>query len=44
MHNLILLTNGYPYGTWETYLETEVQHYMNIFISAHYRLEKSTGQ
>lgn len=31
MHNLILLTNGYPYGTWETYLETEVQYYSNYF-------------
>lgn len=31
MHNLILLTNGYPYGTWETYLETETQYYSNYF-------------
>lgn len=31
MNNLILLTNGYPYGTWETYLETETQYYGKYF-------------
>lgn len=31
MHNLILLTNGYPYGMWEIYLETEVQYYSYYF-------------
>lgn len=31
MHSLILLTNGYPYGTWETYLETETQYYSDFF-------------
>lgn len=31
MQSLILLTNGYPYGTWETYLETETQYYGKYF-------------
>lgn len=31
MQSLILLTNGYPYGTWETYLETETKYYGKYF-------------
>lgn len=31
MENLILLTNGYPYGNWEPYLETEVKYYPHYF-------------
>ncbi|MEC1747889.1 glycosyltransferase [Schinkia azotoformans] len=27
MSNLILLTNSFPYGNWEPYLETEVHYY-----------------
>lgn len=27
MKHLILLTNSFPYGNWEPYLETEVQYY-----------------
>ncbi len=27
MANLILLANGFPYGNWEPYLETEVEYY-----------------
>lgn len=27
MRNLILLTNEFPYGNWEPYLETEVKYY-----------------
>lgn len=31
MKTLILLTNGFPYGTWEPYLETEVNYYQTVF-------------
>ena len=31
MKTLILLTNGFPYGTWEHYLETEVNYYQTVF-------------
>ena len=27
MSNLILLANEFPYGNWETYLETEIKYY-----------------
>lgn len=30
MSNLILLTNSFPYGNWEPYLETEVNYYTDF--------------
>ncbi|WP_297677981.1 glycosyltransferase [uncultured Bacteroides sp.] len=31
MKTLILLTNSFPYGVWEPYLETEVNYYRTVF-------------
>lgn len=31
MKTLILLTNSFPYGNWEPYLETEINYYNTIF-------------
>ncbi len=31
MKNLILLTNSFPYGNWEPYLETEINYYNTVF-------------
>ena len=42
MKTLYLLTNSFPYGDWEPYLETEVKYYDDFDIFLHYRLEKNT--
>lgn len=31
MKTLILLANGFPYGKWEPYLETEINYYKEVF-------------
>ena len=30
MKTLYLLTNSFPYGDWEPYLETEIKYYDNF--------------
>lgn len=44
MKTLYLLTNSFPYGDWEPYLETEIKYYDNfdeVYI-LHCRSEKNT--